>query len=219
MVQNISLPWGASAVINRTHLRALLPADGTDENSNSLTYLITKKPEIGRLLVHGEEVYTSNSAHFTHNQLQSGRVIYAAGTGETNSVFAGQQQPTETTIKLKACQQRICSVEATLLIRVEADNIQSPELLRNEPLFVAHDQRWAIITSRHLHTADPDTNPDDLRYLIWKPNGGHLAMVDSQAEPLLTFTQQAVNARQIGFLITQSKCLFEREDFLKKSYN
>jgi hypothetical protein len=158
VVQNISLPWGASAVVNRTHLRALLPAGGSEESSKSLTYLITKKPEIGRLLVQGEEIYTSNSAQFTHTQLQNGQIIYAAGNGETNSVFAGLRQPTETTIKLKACQQRVCSTETSLLIRIEADNIQSPELLRNEPLFVAQDQRWAVITSRHLHTADPDTS-------------------------------------------------------------
>jgi hypothetical protein len=44
--------------------------------------------------------------------------------------------------------------------------------------------------------------------LIWKPAGGHIASVDNQAEPLLTFTQQAVNARQIGFLITQGAIFY-----------
>ncbi|KAI6182868.1 hypothetical protein M3Y97_00426900 [Aphelenchoides bicaudatus] len=213
VVQNISLPWSASATINRTHLRALLPASGSDESSNSLTYLITKKPEVGRLLVHGEEVHTANTAQFTHIQLQNGQVVYAAGTGETNTVLTGQQQPTETTIKLKACQQRICSAEATLLIRIEADNLQSPELLRNEPLFVTNDQKWAVITSRHLHTADPDTSPNELRYLVWQPANGHLATVDNQAEPLLSFTQQAVNARQIGFLITKEPTENQRIGF------
>lgn len=90
----------------------------------------------------------------------------------------------------------------------------APELLRNEPLFVTNNQQWAIITSRHLHTVvlktqsfhklhkfqDPDTGPE-IRYLVFQPSGGYVAAIDNQDEPLLSFTQQAVNARQIGFVI------------------
>jgi hypothetical protein len=100
-----------------------MPAAGNEDNSNSLTYLITKKPDIGRLLIQGEEVHLLSGAQFTHAQLQSGQVVYAAGNGETDSLPSGQQQPTETIIRLKACQ-RVCSDEATMTIHIEADNLQ-----------------------------------------------------------------------------------------------
>lgn len=123
VVHNISLAWGATTVINKTHLRALMPAAGDENESNSLIYLITKKPEIGRLLIQGEEVHSNGISQFNHTQLKTGQVVYAAGSGESNSLINDQQQSTETTIHLKACQ-RVCSAEATLTIRIEVDNLQ-----------------------------------------------------------------------------------------------
>lgn len=119
VVNNISLPWGASVSINKTHLRALIPSIG-EESSSTLNYLITKKPYVGRLLIQGEEVLSFNSTLFSHSQLETGQVVYAAGNGQLDSL---SQQPTETTIKLKACQ-HVCSNEVTLSIKIELDNLQ-----------------------------------------------------------------------------------------------
>jgi hypothetical protein len=82
--------------------------------------LITKKPDVGRLLIQGEEVRSLNSTQFSHSQLETGQIVYAAGSGESEVL---SQQPTETSIKLKACQ-RVCSNEVTLSIRIEIDNLQ-----------------------------------------------------------------------------------------------
>ncbi|CAD5206846.1 unnamed protein product [Bursaphelenchus okinawaensis] len=195
VLKNVSLPWGESVTINNSHIRALIP-NSAYENDENIRYEVVQTSKVGRLLVESRDLNVLNPS-FTQNQLRSGRVVFTASTGTaTNS----KTYPTQTSITLTACKAS-CSSPATIYINIEADNIQKPDLLRNEPLQTTDSE--AVITSRHLHAADSDTQPDQLKYLIWQPTGGIVASVRSRNESLSSFTQEQVNNKEVVFVVSE----------------
>ncbi|KAI6207840.1 hypothetical protein M3Y96_00051600 [Aphelenchoides besseyi] len=206
IVRNLTLPWGAATVVNASHLRTLIP---TTETSNiaDTRYVVTQLPNAGRLLVNGAQLQPNG--HFTHGELQNGRVVFTASGKQTPSTTL---RPTSTSIRLQACERHGCSEEMTIYIRIEADNLQAPELLRNEPLFMVARQA-VVITSRHLHAADSDTATGDLRFLIWQPSGGYIAYVQNQSEPLISFTQSDINEGRVMFILSKTHNFTEHVGF------
>ncbi|CAD5210054.1 unnamed protein product [Bursaphelenchus xylophilus] len=193
VLKNVSLPWGDSITINNSHIRALVP-NAQYENDETIRFEVAERPAVGRLLVESLDLNPVNPS-FTQQQLRTGRVYFTASSGDD---FKLKDYPTQTSITLRACKAS-CSNPQKITINVEADNIQKPELLRNEPLQTA--EPVTIITSRHLHAADSDTSPKNLKYLVWQPAGGRVARINRQTESISSFSQEEINNRDVVFVI------------------
>ena len=145
VTRNVTVAAGSSAIINGSSLRAILPSavdddDGGDAAAARVRFLVTRLPDVGRLLVDGELLPTSGgaTAHFSLAQLAGNRVIFttaAAAAAATNDGDNDRRQlaPLERTaappsapvsVTLRVCTQRSCSDEARLTIRVEIENRQ-----------------------------------------------------------------------------------------------
>ena len=74
-------------------------------------------------------------------------------------------------------------------------------LLQNRGILRIIENTKIRITSEFLNADDPDSKPSDLKYIITQPpSQGYFEKVGQIGTPILEFTQQEVNDRQIWFL-------------------
>nr|XP_032822130.1 FRAS1-related extracellular matrix protein 1 [Petromyzon marinus]XP_032822131.1 FRAS1-related extracellular matrix protein 1 [Petromyzon marinus] len=169
---------------------ALLASDASGR-PDELLFVVTAPPAHGRL-----ELAASpgvGAGRFTQADVAAGAVRYVH-TGP-----AGASRDSFSFLVSNGLRTRLGSLD----IDVESRDVLPPTLERNGGLRLA-EGTLAAITSAALRLADPDTAPQDLRYVVTEPPShgalylrGQLLAVDESGSP--AFTQRDVDQSDVAY--------------------
>uniref|UniRef100_A0A914CIW4 Chondroitin sulfate proteoglycan 4 n=1 Tax=Acrobeloides nanus TaxID=290746 RepID=A0A914CIW4_9BILA len=186
--KNLTILAGGNVTLDRSLLRFTIPLS----DYSTTEYQIVDMLKFGKIVNIHQDQQPIRS--FTHQQLTNGDILYNSDSATPNLDY----------FSIKACfgtKRSQCSNTIKIYVELKAVNIQGPEISKNEQLNVWNSNS-ALITNLHLKTQDLDTPVGLLKYLVWQPIGGFVALASNTGTPISTFTQADIDERQVVFVFT-----------------
>ncbi|KAE9552084.1 hypothetical protein FO519_004710 [Halicephalobus sp. NKZ332] len=157
---------------------------------DSVEFRIKKPPVLGKISTIQNP--RESIEKFSWSQLIKKEIFYF-------SILRGNSDEFE----LVACFSGSCSSPEKVKIIFEKDNIDPPEISRNEALVLVNANSGKISDSL-LDIQDPDSSPETLKFLIWQPLGGYVADVKNPSTPLNSFSLADLQEGKISFISTSN---------------
>ncbi|XP_013781378.1 chondroitin sulfate proteoglycan 4-like, partial [Limulus polyphemus] len=201
---NITLQEGKFVALNEFVLDVANPYF----NQWISNYLIIEPPRNGQIV--NVKAPDSTIRVFSPLQLKNGLIYYKHDDSETTRDWF--------TIVGRAADLSKESAPSTIHARVTPLNDEVPYLVNNTGLEVWEGSS-APITSRHLATADDDSDPNVLTYEISIPRNGYVSLKTDNKTPVLKFTQDQINRGMVIFIHTGERAggfRFQVNDGLNK---
>ncbi|KAM8930128.1 FRAS1-related extracellular matrix protein 1-like [Pelodytes ibericus] len=199
--KGIQISEGGTMVISSNILQLTDP----DSPQDKLRYTVIEYPRLGQLYLN-DRIMQQN--YFYQTDVNKKHVSYRhyGGSGELDHFSFTATDDANAGFLVDG---QVKEEAAVFVIQVEhVDKLPPKMLVKETPTTVenAKDGRSSIqITSRHLKASDPDSEDDELIYVVLRtPYFGHLENTKKGDYVGRTFTQREVNQRAIRYVINPS---------------
>ncbi|KAK7495999.1 hypothetical protein BaRGS_00012700 [Batillaria attramentaria] len=182
---NLTVIEGGTVVLTKDTLKTV----SSLYEAENLIYEILTVPSHGYIL-NSDKPKSYNMA-FSTESVAAGKIVYQHDDSESlNDTFSVVASREDGSLK---------SQPVTVVVTVMPRDDQPPRVVVNKGLSVWADS-VTLLTSKHLHTQDPDTDSKNVIIKVSTPTNGHLAFLNNTFHRIAQFTQNDIDAGRVVFV-------------------
>ncbi|XP_055790885.1 chondroitin sulfate proteoglycan 4 [Salvelinus fontinalis] len=188
-----------SSILDASNLLASLPE--AERGLLDVVFEVRRFPAHGRVTLGGLDL-PQGAPYFMQKDVAQGELEYlhddSGASVDSFSFRARLNSQGRATLPPSPAQAVV--LEEVFNISIRRRDSSPPELVSLDVLLEVLQGSMTVITQKYLNTRDEDSTPDEVRFTVSKaPTNGRL--VDAtKGDHISTFTQEAVNQGQVGFV-------------------